>query len=551
MSNAAEKTDSLNVILNENLNRTEEQTFPCMKCAKRFRTPRGALQHQRQCKANVRVQEEVGQPPPSEILPHLPHKIAPRDQVHEKFYWGEKEGSVFTHQIDVCYEKIVFWRRNLFMLPNGAAGKNFIREITRLLNAWVEKSPLRVITMKAIHIMPALLLQKPSKNSKSKDHLKALERRLELWHKGEIEGLLNEAEALQSRLPQISERQDIETISKRFKNMMQKGNVNGAIKLLTNNMAGGVLPLNDDTIEILREKHPIGGDLNEDNALQGPYVTVNPIIYDVIDDSLVLRAALTTKGGSGPSGLDADGWRKPLTSKVYGDCGGDLRTAIANVIKKLCTEYVDDESLEGFLACRLVPLNKRPGVRPIGVGEVLRRICGKVIMAVMREDVIKSCSKIQMCAGQRAGSEAAIHAMRDMFESEESEAVLLVDAANAFNSINRRALIHNIRILCPILSNYVTNCYNIPARLFVIGGIELRSKEGTTQGDPIGMAMYAIGITPLLELMLTVITGQDQMVAFADDLTAVGKCESLILWWENLKKKGHCSGTFRNLKNRG
>lgn len=110
--------------------------------------------------------------------------------------------------------------------------------------------------------------------------------------------------------------------------------------------------------------------------------------------------------------------------------------------------------------------------------------------------------------------------------------------------IIRRALIHNIRILCPILSNYVTNCYNIPARLFVIGGIELRSKEGTTQGDPIGMAMYAIGITPLLELMLTVITGQDQMVAFADDLTAVGKCESLILWWENLKKNGPLFGYF-------
>lgn len=191
MSNAAETTNN------------KQQTFPCMKCAKRFRTPRGALQHQRHCKANVRVQEEVVQPPPSEVLPDLPDNIAPRDQVHEKFYWGE--GSVFTQQIDVCYEKIVFWRRNLFMLPNGAAGKKFIREITRLLNAWVEKSPLRVITMKAIHIMPALLLQKPSKNSKSKDHLKALERRLELWHKGEIEDLLNKAEALQSRLPQISE----------------------------------------------------------------------------------------------------------------------------------------------------------------------------------------------------------------------------------------------------------------------------------------------------------------------------------------------------------
>ena len=52
----------------------------------------------------------------------------------ERFYWDQIKGSVIVQDINDCYEKIVFWRRNLFMLPNGAAGKNFIREITRLLN---------------------------------------------------------------------------------------------------------------------------------------------------------------------------------------------------------------------------------------------------------------------------------------------------------------------------------------------------------------------------------------------------------------------------------
>ena len=59
----------------------------------------------------------------------------------------------------------------------------------------------------------------------------------------------------------------------------------------------------------------------------------------------------------------------------------------------------------------------------------------KVVMSVTKEDVIGSCSigscsKVKMCPGQAAGSKAAIHSMRDIFESEESEAVLLVDAAN-------------------------------------------------------------------------------------------------------------------------
>ena len=86
-----------------------------------------------------------------------------------------------------------------------------------------------------------------------------------------------------------------------------------------------------------------------------------------------------------------------------------------------------------------------------------------------------------MCSGQQAGSEAAIHAMREVFEN---EAVLLIDAANAFNNINRNVLLQNIRIICPTIAQYVTNCYRIPARLFIIGGKELLSREGTTQGDP-------------------------------------------------------------------
>ena len=44
---------------------------------------------------------------------------------------------------------------------------------------------------------------------------------------------------------------------------------------------------------------------------------------------------------------------------------------------------------------------------------------------------------IQLCAGQIAGVEAAIHFMREIYSAEDCEAVFLVDASNAFNSLNR------------------------------------------------------------------------------------------------------------------
>ena len=51
--------------------------------------------------------------------------------------------------------------------------------------------------------------------------------------------------------------------------------------------------------------------------------------------------------------------------------------------RRFCTEFVDPSALQALLACQLIPLNKRPGVRPIGICEVLRRILGKAIMTVI------------------------------------------------------------------------------------------------------------------------------------------------------------------------
>ena len=88
----------------------------------------------------------------------------------------------------------------------------------------------------AIHIMPSLLLQKPSKTSKAKDHLKALGRRTDLWSNGKINELLFEDETIQSRLHHINTPKSIGELSKKFALLMEKRNVNGALKLLTNNI---------------------------------------------------------------------------------------------------------------------------------------------------------------------------------------------------------------------------------------------------------------------------------------------------------------------------
>ena len=69
---------------------------------------------------------------------------------------------------------------------------------------------------------------------------------------------------------------------------------------------------------------------------------------------------------------------------------------------------------------------------------------------------------------------------------------------------NREVFLHNACVVCPPLATYVKNCYSLPSRLFIIGDSELKSSEGTTQGDPIAMAIYAVAVIPLMMMILDI-----------------------------------------------
>ena len=133
----------------------------------------------------------------------------------------------------------------MFLLPSGRAGKQFIEETTKLINEWLHDLPLKDTAFKAIMIIPSLLLQKPSKKSKSRDHLKLLERRMDLWISRKILDLLHEGETIQKDFLRPSNTPStVAEISKKFTREMHKGNVTNAMKLLTDNMTNGILPLN-------------------------------------------------------------------------------------------------------------------------------------------------------------------------------------------------------------------------------------------------------------------------------------------------------------------
>ena len=123
-----------------------------------------------------------------------------------------------------------------------------------------------------------------------------------------------------------------------------------------------------------------------------------------------------------------------------------------------------------------------------------------------------------------------MHAMRHIFESPAAEAAILVDASNAFNSLNRENALRNIQHLYPSLSTILINTYREDVNLYIDGETML-SEEGTTQGDPLAMAMYAIGILPLIQRLSSDDTKQ---AWYADDAAACGDLEHLRSWWDQL-----------------
>ena len=204
----------------------------------------------------------------------------------------------------------------------------------------------------------------------------------------------------------------ISKISIKFRLLMSKCNVNGALKLLTNNMSNGILPLTDATFQLLKQKHPESREPPPGLLIEGPIRKIHPVVYDDIDEFLILKAATLTKGGSGPSVFDADGWRRILTSREFGASSSDLRKTFTQFIKRLCIEELEaTTSLEAFTACSSIPLDKKPGLRAIGVGEVLRRIAGKLIMMIFKKDITDAAGPLQLCrSGSRSQSSHARNA---------------------------------------------------------------------------------------------------------------------------------------------
>ena len=165
--------------------------------------------------------------------------------------WGNHSADDLNQIISAIYEEVVFWRKNLFKLPSGAAGKSYITETTKLITMWNEgRKPMYDVALKMVMVMPALLLQKPSTKSSAKQHKEYLKKRLDHWTGGNFDELMQEERAIQHKLKQQPRKDESsDHIAKSFAKLMLRGKVNAALRLLNKSESLGVAELTEETMK--------------------------------------------------------------------------------------------------------------------------------------------------------------------------------------------------------------------------------------------------------------------------------------------------------------
>jgi hypothetical protein len=326
----------------------------------------------------------------------------------------------------------------------------------------------------------------------------------------------------------------------------RKSSLGEAVQALTRGDKGGVLQPEDactktgrPVLEVLREKHPqmkVQDLAAADRSNFEPYDCIpQPLPVEITVD-VVETVAARLSGAAGPGGTDAVDLRNWLLR--FGAESEGLGRVMAKLTEWIANERPPWAAIRALMACRLVALDKSPGVRPVGIGEIYRRLMAKCLLKVVGHQATTACGNLNLCAGLPAGIEGAVHAMRETWDSfeleeqsteeepttkamegdgregnpeggiatnQEPKAMLQVDARNGFNELSRQAMLWTVRHRWAAGSRFGFNCYRHSAQLILRSkGNEayvILSNEGVTQGDPLSMVLYGLALLPLAELL--------------------------------------------------
>ena len=193
---------------------------------------------------------------------------------------------------------------------------------------------------------------------------------------------------------------------------------------------------------------------------------------------------------------------------------------------------------------------KDSSIRPIAVGEIIRRLVSKICLRKVIAKAIKYFAPYQLGIGVPNAIETILHGLNSLIRGDtvDVDAIfLLLDFENAFNMIGREFFFQEAFRLFPEISHWIQFTYGCAACLFT-GADMFRSYIGVQQGDPLGPLLFCL----VLQLLLLRINDKFRGTptpSYLDDVTVgplrdVGTARSAL---DYVRKEGPTYGLYLNL----
>lgn len=267
---------------------------------------------------------------------------------------------------------------------------------------------------------------------------------------------------------------------------------------------------------------------------------------DAITPSEVIGTVRRFKKGSAPggSGLSATHLRELLEVPTLGD-DHNLAGEFAALTTKFAKGQMNRALAPWFAGARLTPLKKRDaGVRPVAVGETLRRVISSILTTRVRDRARENPAPLQVGVAISGGCEAMEHPTRRVvrrLHEDPTQGLLKIDLKNAFNLVNRNSFLAETRQHLPELYKWTEYCYAEDHPHLWVGDWMLRSVLGAQQGDPLGPLLFALALQPILTRLQEHLEdkfphGTNMLCFYLDDGLIIGKHTVLV---EALQFLGH------------
>jgi hypothetical protein len=364
--------------------------------------------------------------------------------------------------------------------------------------------------------------------------------RLSRWNSGDLTGLWHEAVAGAAKSHAATEVTDLARANiRRAIRIAEDGRYAKALATLVSH---GFSNPNEKSIAAMMARHP------SDDPPAVPSAPASAPIQFTADE--VCERALSFPHGSapgasgfrpqyladllqGPSGLVTDQFAQALTKFVNCMVAGKAPAAIAAV----------------FSGAPLIALTKKDGsLRPIAIGETLRRLVSKCCCAKVADKTHAIFGHHQVGVSTVGGVEASVHAVRratETYAADPGMVMLKVDFKNAFNLISRTEFLSEVKLHLPELFAWTAFSYSFPS-LLIFGHVHLESQMGVQQGDPLGPLLFSLALHQLVRTLLHRVPGLAINLWYLDDGTLIGPIADVFLAYTIIQEHGPAIGSVLN-----